>query len=278
MRIGVTGLSGYLGHRVGRAVAQAGHDVVDIGRAAGVDLLVPATVTEVVARLRPDAVIHTAAANPGRPPETMDAVNRAATEALAQACCALDSRLVHVSTDVVFNGRGAPYADDARPTPLAEYGRTKAAAERAVQRACPGAAIVRTSLIYGVHDVDRSTAGFISRLAAGERVGLFTDVTRQPVFADALAANLLRLANELRSVAGTLNVAGEQPMDRATFGRRMLAFWAVDPEAHGGGIDEVRAAALSDAIPRDLRLRLERARTLGLACPGVEEVLGTHRR
>jgi dTDP-4-dehydrorhamnose reductase len=278
MRIGVTGLTGYLGDRVGRAVRHAGHEVVDLGRGAGVELLEPATLTAALTRLCPQAVIHTAAANPGRPPETMDPVNRIATAALAGECHALGVRLVHVSTDVVFDGRRAPYADDAPPSPLNEYGRTKAAAERAVQRACPTAAIVRTSLIYGVHDVDRSTAGFIHRLEAGGRLALFSDVVRQPVFVDALAGSLVRLATDLGSVAGTLNVAGEQPMDRATFGRRMLAFWAIDPAAHGGGIDEVAAATVADDIPRDLRLGLGRARALGLACPGVDEVLGTQRR
>lgn len=273
MRIGVTGLSGYLGGRLGPAVERAGHQLVDLGRPAGVDLLDPATVVRAIERLRPAAIIHTAAANPGRPEDTMDTVNRAAATAVAEAAASIGARLVHVSTDVVFDGRCAPYADDAPTDPLNEYGRTKAAGEAAVLAAHPAAVAVRTSLIYGVHDIDRSTAGFVDRLRAGQRLTLFADVVRQPVWVEALAAGLLRLAVELVDERGTINLAGEQAIDRAAFGRRMLAYWDVEAHAWGGGIDDVRAADVSDSIPLDLRLRLDRARALGLACPGVDEVL-----
>ncbi|MEZ5265045.1 MAG: sugar nucleotide-binding protein [Acidimicrobiales bacterium] len=273
MRIGVTGLTGYLGGRLGPLVRAAGHELVDLGRPAGVDLLQPPTLVEAVTRLRPDAVIHTAAANPGRPEDTMDPVNRAASAALAEITAAEGVRLVHVSSDVVHDGRHAPYDDHAAPSPLNEYGRSKAAGETAVLAVHPAAVAVRTSLIYGVHDIDRSTAGFIERLRSGQRLSLFADVIRQPVWVEALAEALLRLAVELTDVAGPLNVAGCQPIDRAAFGRRMLAHWGVDAGAWGGGIDDVAAAELSDAIPLDLRLRLDRALGLGLHCPGVDEVL-----
>lgn len=272
-RIAVTGLSGYLGSRLGPAVVAAGHELVELGRAEGVDLCDPASVERAVTQAMPDAVIHAAAANPGRPEDTFDAVNRGGSAAVAAAAVRVGARLVHVSSDVVLGGDAAPYADDARPAARNEYGRSKAAGEAAVAALDPSAVMVRTSLIYGVHDVDRSTAGFIERLRSGQRLSLFADVIRQPVWVEALAEGLIRLATDLRDVSGLLNLAGEQAVDRATFGRRMLAYWGVDAEEHGGGIDDVAAAELSDAIPLDLRLELGRALRLGLACPGVDEVL-----
>lgn len=203
----------------------------------------------------------------------MDTVNRAASAALAEVAATHGIRLVHVSSDVVHDGRHAPYDDRATPSPLNEYGRTKAAGEAAALAAHPAAVAVRTSLIYGVHEIDRSTAGFIDRLRSGQRLSLFADVIRQPVWVEALAEALLRLAVELTDVAGPLNVAGRQPIDRAAFGRRMLAHWQIDAGAWGGGIDDVAAAGVSDTIPLDLRLHLDRARALGLDCPGVDEVL-----
>ncbi|MCE7939605.1 MAG: aminotransferase class I/II-fold pyridoxal phosphate-dependent enzyme [Chloroflexi bacterium CFX6] len=161
---------------------------------------------------------------------------------------------------VVFDGRLAPYADGATPSPVNAYGRAKAAAEAAVAAAHPGAAIVRTSLIYGLAEIDRSTAGFAARLAHGGRLTLWTDVIRQPVEAGHLADALVALALDLPAVAGTVNVAGTQAISRHAFGRRMLAFWGV------GGLDRIeagRAAELPDGgVPLDLRLDLTRARGL----------------
>jgi dTDP-4-dehydrorhamnose reductase len=278
LRIGVTGLSGYLGERLAPAIVAAGHEVLDLGRAAGVDLTDPATVGPVVIAASPDAVIHAAAANPGRPESTFDAVNRAGTAAVAEAVVRAGARLVHVSTDVVHDGRHAPYADDAAARPCNEYGRTKAAAEAAVAALDPSAVVVRTSLIYGLHRIDRSTAGFAERLQRGEQLALFADVIRQPVWVEALATGLVRLATDLADVTGTLNLAGGQAVDRATFGRRLLRHWGVDLDRAGDLVTEVRAAERTTDVPLDLRLRLDRAVGLGLACPGVDEVLAAHRR
>lgn len=270
--VAVTGATGYLGTRLVSLLGEQAH-VEPIGRAQGVDLTDRVALHAALREVEPDAVIHTAAANPGRPPEQFDPVNRIGTMAVAEACAARRVRLVHVSTDVVFDGRHGPYDDDAATSPINEYGRSKAAAEEAVAGLCPNAAIVRTSLIYGTHAIDRSTAGFAERLTSGAAVQLFADVLRQPVFVDALARALATLALDRPDVAGTLNVAGEQVLDRAAFGRRMLAFWRIDG---GDRLVDGSAAGLDD-VPLDLRLGLERARALGLACPGVDEILATAR-
>jgi dTDP-4-dehydrorhamnose reductase len=281
----VTGASGYLGRRlVGRAATRA--DVVAaVGSGAPPDALPAgavvrrldvtdrAAVSALVDELRPDAVIHAAAANPGAPVERFEAVNVGGTIAVADAVGALGTagRMVHVSTDVVLDGRSAPYADDSPPSPLNRYGASKAAAEAAVRERLPSAAVVRTSLIYGLHEVDRGTAGMAERLRRGEPLTLFEDSIRQPVWIEALAEGLVRLALDLRDEAGVLNLAGDEALSRAAFARRMLAWWRVDVPVDR--VREVTAAGLGD-VPLDLRLRLDRARLLGLATPGVGEVLG----
>ena len=176
----------------------------------------------------------------------------------------------------MHDGTAAPYADDAPPTPVGPYARSKAEAEAVVAGLLPGAAIVRTSLIYGLDRVDRSTGGFLERLGRGERVGLFRDVLRQPVRVEDLADALIRLALERTDVAGRLNVAGDEAVDRATFARLLLARWRIPAEA-AARIDDVDAASAAPEVPRDLRLRLDRARELGLATPGVHAVLAAHR-
>lgn len=265
----VTGASGYLGRRL-VALLEGRAEVL----ARRIELTDPAAVASAVVGRAPDAVIHAAALNPGGPAERFESVNvggsanvAAAVAQLGRAC-----RLVHVSTDTVHDGRsgGAPYADDAPPTPINEYGRTKAAAEAAVLSAVPGAIVVRTSLIYGLTDTDRSTEGFVKRLAEGQSLQLFHDVIRQPVWVDALAEALIHLALVERDRAGYLNVAGEEAVSRAELGRRLLSWWRVALPADR--VSEVSAVPFAD-VPLDLRLRLDAARGLGLPLPGLSEVL-----
>ena len=69
---------------------------------------------------------------------------------VARAAAEVGARLVHVSTDLVFDGAlGRPYTEDDEPRPVIDYGRQKLAAEEIVRAVLPGALIVRTSLIYG---------------------------------------------------------------------------------------------------------------------------------
>jgi dTDP-4-dehydrorhamnose reductase len=104
-------------------------------------------VRSTLARLRPDVVIHTAYRQDG--PDAHE-ITVAGAEHVARAARAAGARLVHLSTDVVFDGRkGAPYVEDDPPSPVTRYGRDKAEAEERVLAAHPDALVVRTSLIYG---------------------------------------------------------------------------------------------------------------------------------
>jgi len=101
-------------------------------------------------------IIHAAAANPGSKDAEMNTVNHLATASIGKFSREIGARLVAVSSDMVFSGDDAPYDDQSQP--INEYGRTKAAGEAAVM---DYAALVRTSLIYGLELMDRSTAGFV---------------------------------------------------------------------------------------------------------------------
>lgn len=251
MTVLVTGATGYLGAAIVRAGAAG--DVRGVG-SADLDVRDAAAVAVAVRALRPRAIIHAAAANPGATEDDLERVNVGGTVNLARAAAAVGARVVMVSTDLVHDGTAAPYADDAAPAPVSAYGRSKAAAERALLELCDDAVAVRTSLIVGLHAMDRTTAGFAVRLAAGEPVRLFRDCIRQPILDDALAAALLALV--AIDVRGTLNVAGDEAMSRAELGRRMLAYWKV---ARRERVEDIDTPA---GIPRDTRLDTARARAL----------------
>jgi len=275
----ITGGSGYLGRHLCAKASKTctvfttyrmHPNEIEAGEPVQLDLTSREAVFHLVQDLAPQVIIHTAAINPGQGDErAMRQVNVEGSRYVAEAAVAVGARLVHVSTDVVHDGRHAPYADDAIPNPLNAYGRSKAAAETVVAEIDPQAAIVRTSLIYGLDEMDRGTAGFVERLKKGEPLVLFNDVIRQPVWVENLAEALLKLAGT--DFAGILNVAGRQAASREEFGRRMLDWWQIDP---GNLLSSGRAADISNTIPLDLRMSVTRAeQLLQMDLPGIDEVL-----
>ena len=80
-------------------------------------------------------------------PAESDEVNAAAVGVLARACTEAGAKLIHLSTDYVFDGaKDSPYSEQDEPSPLSAYGRSKLAGERLVGG---GHAVVRTSVVYG---------------------------------------------------------------------------------------------------------------------------------
>ena len=135
------------------------------------------------------------------------------SEAVARAAATVGARLVHVSTDVVFDGRaGRPYREADPVTPITDYGRSKAEAERRVLAAAPDAVVVRTSLIYGGPGRPPSTH---ERAAIDPGASFYTDELRCPIQVDDLARALLELG--ALGFAGVLHVAGPEGLSRHRF-------------------------------------------------------------
>jgi dTDP-4-dehydrorhamnose reductase len=121
------------------------------------------------------------------------AVNATGAANLARATAAAGARLVHVSTDYVFDGAATePYPEDAPVRPRSAYGRTKAAGEWAVRAEAPDAVVVRTAWLYGAGG--RCFPKTIAR-AAGQRdrLSVVDDQTGQPTWTVDLADLVVRL-------------------------------------------------------------------------------------
>lgn len=272
-RLLITGGSGYLGRHLVRLVAEEGHgsfcyttfssDPLGLPEGVRLDLRDGPAVSRLIADFAPETIIHTAGSN--RTPD-MVAVIVEGTRHIVAAAAAVEARLIHLSTDSIFDGTHAPYDETAVPAPLNEYGRAKAAAE-ALVAAHDIAAIVRTSLIYGLEEIDNGTAWMVEALRAGRPVTLFTNQRRNPVWVETLCLACLELVEH--PYRGVLNVAGRQVMTRAEFGLRLLDWWGVAERATLSlGPDE------SGRWPLDCEMDVSLAgRLLITPLSGVDEVL-----
>jgi dTDP-4-dehydrorhamnose reductase len=154
----------------------------------------------------PDLVIHTAYAMGDA--ETI--VH--GTHNVALAAHRAGARLIHLSSDLVFDGEhGAPYSEDDEPRPVMEYGQHKLEAEQLVRRVHPDALIIRTSLLLGPPD------GAQEALARRDDAVFHTDEIRTPIAVRELAAALLRLGGE----HGVLHVAGPEALSRYELAARL---------------------------------------------------------
>ncbi|MFJ3670621.1 SDR family oxidoreductase [Streptomyces sp. NPDC090106] len=256
MRILIVGGSGYLGREVARRALAAGDEVTatyatrpgDVPGAGWLplDLRDGERITQVLAETRPDVVVNTAYRKGDW------AVTAEGPVRLALAAGRHGTRLVHVSSDVVFSGADVTYDESAAPDPVSPYGAAKAAAETAIRLCAPAAVVARTSLILGDGDSPHET--LVHDLASGRRAGsLFTDDVRCPVHVTDLADALLELA--VSTHTGVCHLAGPDPVSRYDIGLLVSARDALDPCALTPG------SRVESGVPGPLDVRLDSTRT-----------------
>jgi dTDP-4-dehydrorhamnose reductase len=271
MRILATGATGYLGSTLVPAARADGHEVVAAGYAQTADLQLDvrdtAAVDAAVQDAAPEAIIHMAYVQDG--PEAWT-VNVEGSANVARAAAARALRLIHLSSDVVFDGHlHRAYTEEDMPRPSTAYGETKAAAEREVAAAHPGALAVRTSLIYGGATLSKHEQVPLAVADGESDSAFFTDELRTPIHAGDLAAALLELvATEL---AGPLHVAGADTVSRHDFAVLVAL-------RHGRDPGRLRAVTTTElGLVRPLRCALDSSRAQGLLrtqLRGVRTVLG----
>lgn len=227
------------------------------------DLKDETAVTALVHQFKPHTILHLAGSNR---PADMAAVIRRGTQNVVNAAKATESRLIHLSTDSIFDGKNPPYREDALPTPVNEYGRAKADAEGVV-RTLPNHVIVRTSLIYSLQEMDHGTAWMSRALKEKKPVTLFNNQIRNPVWIYTLCQACIELIKN--DYVGIINVAGNQVLTRAAFAVRMLDYWQIKERD-----TLVIGKSPENRWPLDCRLDLSHAqRLLNTPLLGVDDVI-----
>jgi dTDP-4-dehydrorhamnose reductase len=222
-------------------------------------------------------VIHAAAVSTVaacyRDPAAAEAVNAQGSTQVAELAAAAGTRLVLVSSDLVFDGTGSWYTEQDAPAPLSLYGRTKQAAEQAVL-AVPGAAVARVSLLFGPALTDRP-AFFDQQLSALREhrpIPAFTDEWRTPLSLKTAARALVALAES--DYAGVLHIGGPERLSRLEMAQQTADVLGLDAAVLTPTTREQFPSP--EPRPRDTSLDSSRWRKAfpKVPWPGFHEALG----
>lgn len=225
-RILVTGGDGLLAYQL-RKIAPRDRDGWFPGHAE-FDLTNPELMAQRLAEWRPQVVINTAAYNlVDRCEIERDlswAINATAPQTLAELCAEKNIRLVHYSTDYVFDGaKKSPYTEADAANPLNHYAAGKLAGEQAVLRTSPAHLVLRTSWVFDWHPTQTKT--FIHTILKSAREGRplksATDQASVPTFASDLAQWTLELVR--RGASGLFHAVNDEGLSRFDWAKSILA-------------------------------------------------------
>jgi dTDP-4-dehydrorhamnose reductase len=281
MRILVTGASGLLGLNLAleaASIQDGGHakhtvigvvnshrlftEAIDVIQA---DLLLPGVLESLIDKTQPDWIFNCAAlavvddceANP----DLAEKLNVGLPRKLAKIVARGGARLVHISTDSVFDGQSGDYTEQDVPNPLNVYARSKLAGERAVAETDPQAIIARVNLFGWSLSGRRSLAEwFFNNLSQGKPMMGFTDVFFCPMLVNDLAQVLMRMT--AAGLSGLYHATSPKCTSKNDFGVAL---------ARNFGLDESLISPMSISYSD---LKTIRSPRLTLRCDKLLQALG----
>ena len=245
----VFGNVGQLGVELTAELEQRGYEVFGSDRAQ-LDITERTVVEQHLAEVDPQVVFNAAAHNQvdvaEQEPQAAYLVNALAVRNVALACRQVNARLVHYSTDYVFDGRaGRPYTEDDHPHPLGAYAVSKLAGELYAQAYLESPLIIRTSGVFGPGGLHTARGNFVEamlRLAAEARpIRVVQDHVASPAYAPALAARSVDLVE--RGVTGVIHVGGGAPVSWFQYAQTIFEVAGLHPELRPTDEREYRTAA-----------------------------------
>jgi dTDP-4-dehydrorhamnose reductase len=279
-RVVVFGSGGQLGVELVREFTARGADLVGFDRTS-VDISDAARVEQTLAKLDPAVVVNAAAYNQvdvaENEPQAAFVANALAVRNLAMACRQVDARLVHFSTDYVFDGTaGRSYTEEERPHPLGAYAVSKLAGELYAQAYLDNALIVRTSGVFGPGGLRTARGNFIElmlRLASGRQpIRVVEDHVASPTYAPLLAARTADLVK--RNLGGIFHVGGGQAISWFEFAKLIFRVAGLQPELRATNEREYRTAARR---PRFSALSNQKMESCGVEpMPPLEEAVRSY--
>lgn len=277
MKILVTGSNGLLGQKLTTrfngdpsiyliATARGNSALpVEHGEFQEMDITNQAEVEAVIARTRPDVIIHTAAMTQVDPceldHEACWKTNVTAVKYLIDVARLYNVHLVHVSTDFIFDGTQELLDETAKPNPVNYYGQSKLAGEMLVQESDISWSILRTVLVYGVtRGMSRSNIVLWvkNNLEQGKTISVVNDQWRTPTLAEDLATGCYLAAT--KKTTGIFHISGKDFMSVHTIAMRTAGFFGLDQSL----IKETDSAGFTQPARRPLKTGfiIEKARNI----------------
>jgi dTDP-4-dehydrorhamnose reductase len=244
MRILVTGSNGLLGQKLVELISTKNDYliataksklVIDLPRGEyhSLDITNRNEVESVLQNSKPDVIINTAAMTQVDQCETEQEKcwlnNVTAVENLVSACEQTKTHFIQLSTDFIFDGTYGPLDETAKPNPISFYGKSKLAAEEAVQKSKADWAILRTVLVYGItKDMSRSNIVLWVKksLEEGKTINVVNDQWRTPTLAEDLAQGCYLAVT--KKAKGIYNISGDEMMTPYDIAIKTADFFGLD--------------------------------------------------
>ena len=248
-RIVIFGCRGQLGVELSKEFARRGLAVTGFDRLS-VDVSDQALVERKVAEVDPSVVVNAAAYNQvdvaEKEPQAAWLANALAVRNLAMACRQADARLVHFSTDYVFDGRaGRAYTEEDATHPLGAYAVSKLAGELYASAYLEHPLIIRTSGVFGPGGLRTARGNFVEvmlRLAASKQpIRVVEDHVATPTYAPALASRTADMVE--RNLSGVYHLGGGTPISWFEYAKLIFEIAGLQPELKPTNEREHRTAA-----------------------------------
>jgi dTDP-4-dehydrorhamnose reductase len=279
-KVAVFGGAGQLGTELRAEFSARGYQVKAFDR-SNADITDAARVEQALAEFDPAMVLNAAAYNQvdvaEKEPVAAFQVNALAVRNLAMACRQTDARLVHFSTDYVFDGlAGRAYREEDETHPLGAYAVSKLAGELYARAYLDQALIIRTSGVYGPAGLGTARGNFVEmmlRLAAkGQTIRVVEDHAASPTYAPALAARTADLVE--RGACGIFHLGGGSPISWFDWAAKIFSAAGLNPPLKPTTEREFRSPARR---PKYSALSNAKAEALGIApMPTLDEAIRTY--
>ena len=220
----VTGSAGLVGQQVVKYLSKSNQvfscyngSKPEYGDSVKMDLKNYEMISSVLTEIKPDVVIHLGAMTGvdlcEKEKTSASEINTKATEIIAKECSKLNSFLVYVSTDYVFDGNFGMYKEDDVTNPLGFYGKSKLEGEKAVQNFSTNWCIARTSTPFGLHPTKKSFPMWvIENLQKQKQIDVLIDQFTSPTYIPNLSRMLIEISE--RRITGIIHAAGASKISR----------------------------------------------------------------
>jgi dTDP-4-dehydrorhamnose reductase len=281
-RVAIFGSGGQLGVELMAVFTDRGYHATGFERSS-VDITDPAQVERAIARFDPAVVINAAAYNQvdvaEKEPQAAFLVNALAVRNVAMACRQADARLVHFSTDYVFDGlAGRAYREEDQTHPMGAYAVSKLGGELYARAYLDAPLIVRTSGVFGPGGLSTARGNFVElmlRLAAqGQTIRVVEDHVASPTYAPALASRVADLVD--RKITGVIHAGGGTPISWFDWAVKIFDAAGLKPTLKPTNEREFRTAARR---PKYSALSNAKLESLGIApMPSLDEAIRDYLR